>query len=342
MERFVDEATIFVKAGNGGNGRVSFRREKYAPRGGPDGGNGGDGGSIIFFTDPQVETLLDFKFRPKNHAENGQAGMGNDKFGRNGEDMRLHVPIGTIVKDRDTDEILHDLDTPEFEVVIAQGGRGGRGNLEFKHATNQTPRYAEDGTEGEERWLTLELKLVADVGLVGLPNAGKSTFLSRVSAATPKVAAYPFTTLKPHLGLVAVNDQSRFVLADLPGLIEGAHQGVGLGDQFLRHIERTRILLFLLDTGGMAETSPAEAFKTLHHELASYSKELAQKPALVAANKMDLTDSETELELLKEELQMPIFPISAVTGEGVRSLLGAIIQVLAEVRNEQDIDTCED
>ncbi len=337
MERFVDEATIFVKAGNGGNGCVSFRREKYAPRGGPDGGNGGDGGSIIFFADPHVETLLDFKFRPRNHAKNGQPGMGNDKFGRNGEDMRLHVPVGTIVKARDDDNILHDLDTPEQEVVIAQGGRGGRGNLEFKHSTNQAPREAEDGTDGEERWLKLELKLVADVGLVGLPNAGKSTFLSRVSAATPKIAAYPFTTLKPQLGLVAVNDQSRFVLADLPGLIEGAHQGVGLGDQFLRHIERTRILLFLLDTGGMAETPPSEAFKALHHELANYSEELAQKPALVAANKMDLTDAETELELLQEELQMPIFPISAVTGEGVRPLLEAIIQVLGEVKSEQDV-----
>jgi GTP-binding protein len=335
MERFVDEATIFVKAGDGGNGCVSFRREKYAPRGGPNGGNGGDGGSVIFFTDPQVETLLDFKFRPKNHAKKGQPGMGNDKFGRNGEDLRLHVPVGTIVKDRDSDEVLHDLNEPQFEVVIAPGGKGGRGNMEFKHSTNQTPRYAEDGTEGEERWLKLELKLVADVGLVGLPNAGKSTFLSRVSAATPKIAAYPFTTLKPQLGLVAVNEQSRFVLADLPGLIEGAHQGIGLGDQFLRHIERTRILLFLLDTGGMADTSPAEAFKTLHHELASYSKDLAQKPALVAANKMDLTEAKDELELLQEELKMPIFPISAVTGEGIRPLLDAIIQVLADFKKEQ-------
>ncbi|MDA1141628.1 MAG: GTPase ObgE [Planctomycetota bacterium] len=332
MERFVDEASIFVKAGDGGNGCVSFRREKYAPRGGPNGGNGGDGGSIIFYTDPQVETLLDFKFRPKNQAKSGQPGMGNDKFGRKGEDLRLHLPLGTIVKDRDTDEILHDLDVPELEVVIAKGGKGGRGNLEFKHSTNQTPRYAEEGTDGEERWLKLELKLVADVGLVGLPNAGKSTFLSRVSAATPKIAAYPFTTLKPQLGLVAVNDKSRFVLADLPGLIEGAHRGVGLGDRFLRHIERTRILLFFLDTGGLAETSPAEAFRILHHELASYSKDLAQKPALVAANKMDLTEAKDELERLQKELQMPIFPISAVTGEGIRSLLDAILQVLAEFK----------
>ena len=332
MERFVDEAEIFVKAGKGGDGCASFRREKYVPRGGPSGGDGGKGGDVILVTDPQVETLLDFKFRPLNEAENGHPGQGKDMFGRGGEDLIVRIPVGTIVRDRDTQETLCDMDESGMEMVIARGGRGGRGNKRFAHATNQSPREGEKGGEAEERWLKLELKLVADVGLVGLPNAGKSTFLSRVSAAQPKIAAYPFTTLRPQLGIVALNDEMRFVVADLPGLIEGAHQGVGLGDQFLRHIERTRVLVFILDTSGLSGTPPLEAYEALRHELRSYSESLAAKPALIAANKMDVTEAQAQIEELSEALEEPVFPISAVTGQGIRPLLNATAQRLTEVK----------
>lgn len=332
MDRFVDEATIFVRAGKGGDGCVSFRREKYVPRGGPDGGDAGRGGHIIFAADPQVETLLDFKFRPLFHAEKGQSGMGNNMYGRDGEDLLIKTPVGTLIKDRDTGLILRDLAEPGAEVLIARGGRGGHGNKHFAHSTNQTPRTAEKGEEGEERWLKLELKLVADVGLVGLPNAGKSTFLSCVSAARPKIADYPFTTLKPQLGIVAVSEDARFILADLPGLIEGAHQGTGLGDQFLRHIERTRLLLFILDTSGLSGTDPARAYHTLRHEMESYSPALIEKPSLVAANKMDLSESRSRLESLQKELPAAVFPISAATGHGIPALLHEIVRLLAVSR----------
>jgi len=331
MERFVDEAEIFVKAGKGGDGCVSFRREKHVARGGPDGGNGGKGGDVIFLADPQVETLLDFKFRPLNNAENGQPGMGKDMSGRSGPDLFIRAPVGTLVKDRDSGELLKDLSEPDQTTVIARGGKGGRGNKHFAHATNQTPREYEKGVPGEERWLKLELKLVADVGLVGLPNAGKSTLLSRVSAARPKIADYPFTTLKPQLGLVSVSEDTRFVLADLPGLIEGAHEGVGLGDQFLRHIERTRVLLYILDTSGLSGAPPLEAYHALRHELESYSPALAAKPGLIAANKMDLSESREQLPALEAALSEPVFPISAVTGEGLRPLLGAAAELLANL-----------
>jgi GTP-binding protein len=332
MERFVDQAEIFVRAGKGGDGCVSFRREKYVPRGGPNGGDGGKGGDVILVTDPQVETLLDFKFRPLNHAKNGQPGMGKDMFGRGGEDLFVRVPVGTIVRDRDSGELIVDMAEPGMQFVIARGGKGGHGNMHFAHSTNQAPRIAEKGEEGGQRWLKLELKLVADVGLVGLPNAGKSTFLSRVSAARPKIADYPFTTLKPQLGLVAVSDDARFVLADLPGLIEGAHKGMGLGDQFLRHIERTRVLLFILDTSGLSGSPPLEAYHTLRHELESYSALLAAKPALIAANKMDLPESRQQLPTLVASLPEQIFPISAVTGEGIQPLLNAIVQLLSTIK----------
>jgi len=332
MERFVDEAEIHIQAGKGGDGCVSFRREKYVPRGGPNGGDGGKGGDVIFLADTQTETLLDFKFRPRYKAENGRPGEGQDKFGRYGEDLIVKVPVGTVIRERETDILLKDLSEPGQQVVLTKGGAGGRGNKHFASSTHQTPREFEKGEEGEDRWLKLELKLVADVGLIGLPNAGKSTFLSRVSSATPKIADYPFTTLRPHLGLIALNEDVRFVMADLPGLIEGAHEGVGLGDRFLRHIERTRILLFILDTSGFSGTEPAEAYHSLRHEISSYNPAMLDRPCLVAANKMDVTESAEWLELLEEELDVPIFPISAVTGQGIRPLLNELAKILGEIK----------
>jgi GTP-binding protein len=332
MTKFVDEATISVRAGCGGNGCVSFRREKYVPRGGPDGGDGGKGGDVIFAADPSVETLLDFKFRPQYDAENGRHGMGKQMFGRNGQDLRIRVPVGTVVRDHATGLVLKDLDQPGQEIVIVRGGKGGRGNKHFASSTNRTPRNAEEGQPGEERVLDLELKLVADVGLVGLPNAGKSSFLRRVSSARPKVADYPFTTLEPQLGIVAVHEDARFVVADLPGLIEGAHEGAGLGDQFLRHIERTRVILYILDASGLSGMPPADAYRTLQHELSSYSASLASRPSLVAANKMDLSESIPGLETLRKELGVPVFPISALTGQGIPPLLNAILEILAEIK----------
>ncbi|MBI2195220.1 MAG: GTPase ObgE [Planctomycetes bacterium] len=331
MDRFVDEAIIFVRAGKGGDGCVSFRREKYVPRGGPDGGDGGRGGDVVFVSDPQVETLLDFKFRPLYHAERGQPGMGKNMYGRDGRNLDIHVPVGTLVRDRDSGLVLKDMAEAGLQVLIAHGGRGGHGNRHFASATNRTPRNAEDGESGEERWLRLELKLVADVGLVGLPNAGKSTLLARVSAARPKIAPYAFTTLKPQLGIVSVSEDTRFVLADLPGLIEGAHQGQGLGDQFLRHIERTRVLLFVLDASGLSGSLPGAAYRTLRHEMGSYSPLLLQKPCLVAANKMDLPEARARLDALRREIDVPVHPISAATGEGVAELVQHTAHLLFSV-----------
>ena len=329
---FIDEAIIEVEGGSGGNGCVSFRREKYVPRGGPDGGDGGHGGDVILIADESLNTLLDYHYRTRYKAENGGHGSGNNRKGRNGKPLLLRVPVGTLVYDADTGELLADLSRHGQRFIVAHGGKGGRGNAAFATPTHQAPRFAEKGLPGEKRRIRLELKLLADVGLVGMPNAGKSTLLSRVSAARPKIADYPFTTLTPHLGVVRYQDQT-FVMADIPGLIEGAHTGVGLGHQFLRHIERARLLLYLLDVSPYAEPEPLTAFETLRLELQLYSPALLQKPALVALNKIDTVPDRSVLTPIREVLQArlgeEVYLISAYTGEGVDTLVAALAQRVA-------------
>ena len=331
--KFVDQVSIQVKAGDGGNGAVAFRREKFIERGGPSGGDGGNGGSVIFEADPQLTTLLDYRYLQHHRARNGEHGMGSDCNGAAAEDLVLRVPVGTLVKDEDTGELLVDLGTAGQRVVVAQGGRGGLGNMNFASSTRQTPRFAQEGKPGVERKLVLELKLLADVGLLGFPNAGKSTLISRVSRAQPKVADYPFTTLVPNLGVVPYKDGTSFVMADIPGLIEGAAEGAGLGHQFLRHVERTRVLVHLVDLAAPGEDrSPLRDYQVLNAELARYSPELAATPQLVAPSKMDLTEAKERLPAFRAALAqrgIPVFPISAATGEGVGALLDAVAQVLS-------------
>lgn len=332
---FIDEAVIEVEAGRGGDGCVSFRREKHVPRGGPDGGDGGDGGSVILLADPRLSTLLDFHYQRHYKAERGAHGGGSHRRGRNGKSITLRVPLGTLVYDATTGELLADLSRPGQKFVAARGGKGGRGNAHFTTPTRQAPRFAEKGLPGEKRTLKLELKLLADVGIVGMPNAGKSTLISRISAAKPKIADYPFTTLVPHLGVVQYQQQS-FVVADIPGLIEGAHAGVGLGHQFLRHVERARLLLYLLDVSPFATAPPLQAFETLRRELELYNPELARKPALVALNKIDTVPAEerASLEPIRQSLEAQgyeVFLISAYTGEGLEPLLARLAQRVAEL-----------
>jgi GTP-binding protein len=322
---FIDEATIYVKAGDGGSGCVSFRREKYVPKGGPDGGDGGDGASIIFVADQNKNTLLDFAGKHHWTAPNGQNGMGKKMYGRGGEDMVVLVPVGTLVFDTDHGILLSDLDKPGKRAVVARGGKGGRGNFHFRTPSNQAPRYAEPGTLGQERNLKLELKLIADVGLVGMPNAGKSTLLRACSAARPKVADYPFTTLEPQLGIVELTGERRLVMADIPGLIEGAQHGAGLGHAFLRHIERTRVIVHLLDLYPSDFSSPAENYRTIRAELEAFSPELAAKPEIVAANKTDLSLDDDALNALRAELApTPVLAISGATRQGIDPLLEAV------------------
>lgn len=320
---FVDEAEIHVKGGDGGPGCVSFRREKYVPHGGPDGGDGGDGGSVYFVAREGVDTLMDLKGRRHWEAERGRYGQGKNMHGRRGKDVTIEVPPGTLIYDRETGILLKDLVETDRPVCIAAGGKGGKGNKHFASATHQTPREHEPGRPGEERWLRLELKLIADVGLVGLPNAGKSTLLSRLSRARPKVAAYPFTTLDPQLGIVELSGWRRLVMADLPGLIEGAHEGKGLGDTFLKHIERTRVIVHLVDVMG-TPGDPAEHYRNIRNELTKYSRILADKPELIVASKMDLTDAEDAADLLEEELGQKVMRISSATGQGLDAMLDRI------------------
>lgn len=328
---FVDEATIHVKAGDGGNGCVSFRREKYVPKGGPDGGDGGDGGSVVLVADANKNTLLDFAGRHHWKAPRGQAGMGKKMYGKHGEDLVVLVPPGTMIFDLDQGILIADLDEPGKRAVVAQGGKGGRGNWHFKNSVNQTPRYAEPGTEGQERNLKLELKLIADVGLVGMPNAGKSTLLSVVSAARPKIADYPFTTLDPQLGIAGLSGDRRIVLADIPGLIEGAQHGAGLGHAFLRHIERTRVIVHLLDMYPPDGSEPIDNYRKIRNELEAFSPQLAQKRELVAANKMDLAIDDQALIKLQNDLpDIEIFPISGATRQGVENLLEELWRMLHE------------
>ena len=334
--RFVDEATIRVKAGDGGDGCVSFRREKYVPRGGPNGGDGGDGGDVIIRADANLSTLLDLVSRREYRGGDGQRGKSKDQHGANGDDVVIRVPVGTIVIDDDTGISLLDLKEPEQTTVLAEGGKGGRGNAHFKSALNQTPREYEDGQPGRERRLRLELKLVADVGLVGLPNAGKSTLLSRISAAHPKIASYPFTTLQPMVGIVDTDAYSRFTVADLPGLIEGAHQGKGLGDEFLRHVDRTRALVHLVDAAPPDGSDPLDNYRAIREELRFHSELLANKPEIVAATKMDLHGAQDGLDQLQAELPVDVLPISAVTGQGLRALIGRILRMLREADEPAD------
>lgn len=318
MNAFYDRAKIFLKAGDGGNGAVAFRREKYLPLGGPSGGDGGRGGNIILRAETSLSTLLDFRYRRHYRAERGGHGRGKNQKGKDAPDLILRVPVGTVVKDARAGEIIADLPVPGQEVVVARGGRGGRGNARFATPTRQAPREAERGAPGEEREIELELKLLADVGLVGCPNAGKSTLLSRISAARPKIASYPFTTLFPHLGVVLAEGES-FVVADLPGLIAGAHEGAGLGQEFLRHVERTRLLVHVLDLS----TDFLADFAAVNQELALFNPALVAKEQVIAANKIDLPEAREKLPLLVKELgkKLPVFPLSALTGEGVEDLL---------------------
>jgi GTP-binding protein len=333
---FVDEATIRVKAGDGGNGCISFRREKYIPKGGPDGGDGGDGGSVIMVADANKDTLLDFSGRHHWNARGGQTGMGKKMAGLSGDDLVIQVPPGTLIFDAEHKILLADLDVPEKRVVIARGGKGGRGNWHFKSSINQTPRFAEPGTEGQERLLDLELKLIADVGLVGMPNAGKSTLLRAISAARPKVADYPFTTLDPQLGICQLDGDRRIVFADIPGLIEGARDGAGLGHAFLRHIERTKIIVHLLDLYPMDGSDPADNYRTIRRELESFSPVLAEKREIIAGNKMDLAIDNDAIDHLRKELEgKQVFAISGVSRQGVEHLLEVIWKILREMKSEE-------
>ena len=328
---FIDEVTLRVCGGKGGDGCASFRREKYIPRGGPNGGNGGNGGSVYLRADNNLSTLLDFASRPTYAAGKGKPGSGNDRDGRNGEDIMLNVPPGTIVHDADTGFVLRDLTEHDERVCVAAGGHGGRGNKHFATPTHRAPREFEYGKEGEQRTLRLELKLIADVGLVGLPNAGKSTLLSRISSAHPKIADYPFTTLKPQLGIVETHDARTVVVADLPGLIKGAHLGHGLGDEFLRHIERTRVICQVVDMAPISGPEPVTAYNTIRDELRLYSSDLAAKPHIIAANKLDLTDAEENTTAFRKHVSAQVYPISAVSGAGIRELIHAL---------SKEIDKC--
>jgi GTP-binding protein len=340
---FVDEVDIHVAAGHGGAGALSFRREKFVPRGGPDGGNGGKGGSVYLVADPHRNTLVHFRFTSEFAAKRGGQGEGALRTGRDGNDLDIPVPVGTTVYRHDplvpdSEEFLVDLTTVGQRVLVAQGGRGGLGNAHFATSTNRAPRKHQPGEPGEEFHLRLRLKLLADVGLVGFPNAGKSTFIARVSAAKPKIADYPFTTLTPNLGVVTLSDERSFVVADVPGLIEGAHQGHGLGHQFLRHIERTKVLIHLVDVSGASGRDPVEDFDTIRKELELYNRELIEKPHLVAASKIDAVDEPDRIARLEERaraLQLPFFTVSAVTGEGVPQLLEAAWPHIAEAREAE-------
>jgi GTPase len=344
---FVDEAKIYVKAGDGGNGCVAFRREKYVPRGGPSGGDGGVGGSIYLEANVNDNTLLRYRYNREFKADRGRHGEGSNCTGESGEDMTLKVPVGTLVFDEEGEELLADLKKPGQRVLVAQGGRGGRGNQHFAKPWHQAPREKEEGQPGEERHLRLELKLLADVGLVGFPNAGKSTLISVISAARPKIANYPFTTLQPNLGVVNVDGGTgghgaelgrTFVVADLPGLIEGASQGAGLGIRFLRHVERTRLLVHLIDTSDATDTDPVKAFQIINAELAAFSAGLMEKPMIVVASKLDATTDRTRLEELQkfcEKKGLEFHAISAATGEGVKELMKAMADALDKIPREE-------
>ena len=338
---FIDYAKIIVKAGDGGNGAISFRREKYVAAGGPDGGDGGKGGNIYFEVSPNMNTLVDFRYKKKFKAENGKNGEGGHRYGKSGEDLVVKVPIGTIVKDSETGRVMADLSEPNQKQLILSGGRGGKGNSHFATSTRQAPRFAQGGEKGEEKELILELKMLADVGLIGFPNVGKSTFLSVVTDATPKIADYHFTTLEPNLGVVKSDYGDSFVIADIPGIIEGASEGTGLGLKFLRHIERTRLLLHVIDVSGIEGRNPVEDFKTINEELKKYSEKLSKRKQIIVANKIDIMQDESllnDLEKMAKEKDIEIFKISGATGEGVKELLKRVTEVLKVLPKEDLVD----
>ena len=342
---FIDEVEFKVKAGDGGNGVVSFRREKYIDQGGPDGGDGGDGGSIILKVNEGMNTLADYRYNNIYKADRGENGGGKKMYGKNGEDLYLDVPPGTMVYDQDTDQFLADLKEAGDEYVIAEGGKGGKGNAKFKKSTRKAPRFSENGAKGELKKVRLELKVLADVGLVGYPNVGKSTLISQVSHAKPKIDSYHFTTLHPNLGVVQYGEYQSFVMADIPGIIEGAHQGTGLGDEFLKHLERTRLLVHVIDVSGLEGRDPLQDFETINNELNKYNDYLASLEQVVALNKIDLEEGRQNIETVKSELNdrgCSVFPISAVTGEGCQPLiyhLGQRLQELPEreIRKEEEV-----
>lgn len=333
---FIDKARIFVKAGNGGNGAVSFRREKYVPAGGPDGGDGGRGASVIFEVDNDLRTLMDFKYQRKYVATPGGDGSKKRQAGKNGEDLILKVPAGTIIRDEASNKIIADLKSEGDRAVVARGGRGGKGNQHFANAVRQAPNFAKSGTDGEERWVILELKMIADVGLLGFPNVGKSTFLSVVTAAKPKIANYHFTTLTPNLGVVQTKFGDSFVLADIPGLIEGAAEGVGLGHDFLRHVERTKVLIHIVDISGLEGRDALEDFDNINAELKLYNEKLATRPQVVVANKIDILEDESVFEEFKstlEERGYKVFKMSAATREGIDDVISYVSQVLKDAED---------
>jgi GTPase len=341
---FVDVAKVFIKSGDGGNGAVSFRREKYVPFGGPDGGDAGKGGDIVFVVDNSMRTLLDFKYKKKHIAEKGENGAGSNMFGKDGKDLVIKVPPGTVVRDVETNKVIADLKEVGQQVTAAYGGKGGKGNARFATATRQAPDFAQPGMPGEERWVILELKLLADIGLVGFPNVGKSTILSMVTGAKPKIANYHFTTLTPNLGVVEVPGVKSFVLADIPGLIEGAHEGIGLGIEFLRHVERTKILIHVIDVSGIEGRDPVEDFYKINEELKLYSEKLPKKPQIVAANKSDITGVEENFEKLKNEMDklgIKLFKVSAATNQGLRELMLYAGSLLDTVEEEEEIQEDE-
>ncbi len=341
---FTDYVKIHAQAGKGGNGAIAFRREKYVAAGGPDGGDGGKGGDVYFKVDKDANTLIEFRYKKKFKAENGENGEGGHRFGKSGEDLYIPVPIGTVVKDTTTNEVLADLSEPGQVALILKGGRGGKGNSHFATSTRQAPRFAGDGEPGEEKDLTLELKLLADVGLIGFPNVGKSTFLSVVTSATPKIANYHFTTIEPNLGVVKSKYGDSFVIADIPGIIEGASEGIGLGIQFLRHIERTRLLLHFIDVSGIEGRNPVEDYYKVNEELKKYSEKLSKRTQIIVANKIDSMQDSTlyeELEKVAKEHYQKIFKISGVTGEGVEELMNYVSKTLKTLPKENLIEIKE-
>ncbi len=341
---FVDIVKIHVAAGSGGHGAVSFRREKYIPAGGPDGGDGGRGGDIIFQADAGLKTLMDFRYKKNYKAQNGQNGAGSNRTGKDADHLVLKLPVGTVIKDAQTDRVIADLTKPGQRSVVAMGGKGGKGNSRFKSSTRQAPTFAENGYDGEEKWLVLELKLIADVGLIGFPNVGKSTILSVVTGASPKIANYPFTTLNPNLGVVQLDERRSFVMADIPGLIEGAHEGVGLGHEFLRHIERTRLLIHVLDASGSEGRDPLEDFKQVNYELEKHNIKLADRPQIVAANKIDLPEAAKALPKIKRALEKEgyeVFEISAAANTGLDRLVARAYELICVMEEQLPEDKQE-
>ena len=341
---FTDYTKIIIKSGDGGNGAATFRREKYVAAGGPDGGDGGKGGDIYFQVDKDKNTLIDFRYNKKFKAKNGENGSGSNCNGKYGEDLYIKVPIGTIIRDAQTNKVIADLSKPNQIELVLKGGRGGRGNSHFKTSTRQAPRFSEDGDKGEEKEVILELKLLADVGLLGFPNVGKSTFLSKVTDARPKIANYHFTTLEPNLGVVKTKDGDGFVIADIPGIIEGASEGVGLGIQFLRHVERTRLLLHFIDVSGQEGRNPVQDYKTINDELKKYSEKLSTRKQIIVATKIDSMQDDTkykELEELAKKENLEFYKISSVTGEGVQELIDHVSQLLKMLPKEELIEAEE-